>query len=120
MQVAPAGAHWEESPCEFTLVHALPRVPLPPSQKPLQGLAGVPAHAAPVPPGSVRQSGQGSAGAPVKKICEVSATSALAVPATGSTTPPLGCENVLTMQVLRKPFGIGSGVPKEQPVSLQP
>src|SRR5690349_13785406 len=41
------------------------------------------------------------------------------LPSAGSIVPPPGAENLLSTQVERPPFTIGSGVPKLQPVFVQ-
>lgn len=109
-----------DSPWEFVLVHAAPWFGLP-SQTPTHGEPGVPAHGAPaiVP---TRQSGQGWVTLPVTIVREVSETFIELTPVEVSSVPLAGAANVFATQVERpglSTFGIGSGVPKEQPVFVQ-
>jgi hypothetical protein len=84
----------------------------------VHGDAGDPVHAGPL-VDPERQIGHGCAGMPVRTAVAFSATSRLATPFVVSIEPPLGAANLLSTQVERPPFTIGSGVPKLQPVAVQ-
>jgi hypothetical protein len=56
---------------------------------------------------------------PVRKTCELRATLNEAAPVARSRLPLAGALKVFSTHVLLPEFGIGTGVPKLQPVSVQ-
>src|SRR5262249_33096627 len=99
-------------PAEFVLVQARPARG-PRSQVPWPGLLGVPL---------AEHFGQGCPTLPVRYVSEASPTVVLDVPLERSSVPPAGALKLFSTQVLRlgrEGFGIGSGVPKLHPTSLQ-
>jgi hypothetical protein len=82
----------------------------PRSQVPVPGLLGLPA---------AEHFGQGCAALPVRTTWDWSGTFVVDVPAVRSTVPLAGAVQVLSTQVDSPALGIGSGVPKLHPVSVQ-
>ncbi len=100
------------SPCEFVEAHALPARG-PRSQVPVPGLPGEPV---------AEQRGQGWNTLPVTYTSEVSPTDIVELPVVRSSVPLAGALQDLIVQVERYTmvgFGVGTGVPKAQPVSVQ-
>jgi hypothetical protein len=105
----PPGWQSFESPPEFVDVQLMP-ARAPRSQLPVAGAAGEPA---------AEQRGQGWPAFPVTKMCEESETLDDRSPVEVSSVPLAGAAKLLTTQVERPPFGIGSGGPKAQAVVVQ-
>jgi len=107
----------DERPFGFFDVHAEPWFGLP-SHTPVQGAAGVPAHAEP--PTDCAQIGQGCCGLPVSTVAEFSGNVRFASPV-AVLSVPVGPtpENVLVTHTERPAFEIGSGVPNLQPGAVQ-
>ena len=109
---APPGVQSRVRPFEFVEVQAPPRL-APRSQVPVPGVLGVPL---------AEHRGQGCVPLPVMNVWELSATFREAAPVERLSVPLPGALNVFSTHVLRvgeEGFGIGSGVPKLQPVLVQ-
>lgn len=104
-------------PDGLVLTHAAPWLPLP-WHTPVQGLAGVPAHAGPeIEP--LRQIGHGCEAFAVTTVRAVSWMFKVAAPVDVSRLPDTGLLNVFSVQTESPAFGTGSGVPNRHPVLLQ-